>query len=84
MIQVSPAGKVYIQVIFSRVFYLGFAEQLLQLMLGQQAVVLHKGRDLWGSLGLVVHCSVDLHVSVEDLQETVFPLLEEEQKQENE
>lgn len=43
-------------------------------MLGQQAVVLHKGRDLRRPLGLVVHSTVDLHVSVENLQETFLTL----------
>lgn len=47
-------------------------------MLRQQAVVLHKGRDLRRSLGLVVHCAVDLHVPVENLQETLLTLLGEE------
>lgn len=47
-------------------------------MLGQQAVVLHKGRDLRRSLSLIVHCAVDLHVPVENLQETFLTLLGEE------
>ena len=67
-------------VIFSSVSCLGLAQQLLQLMLGQQAVVLHKGRDLRRSLGLVIHCAVDLHVPVENLQETFLTLLGEEGK----
>ena len=67
-------------VLFSSVPCLGLAQQLLQLVLGQQAVVLHKGRDLRRSLGLIVHCAVDLHVIVENLQETIFTLLGEEGK----
>lgn len=47
-------------------------------MLGQQAVVLHEGRYLRRSLGLIVHCAVDLHVPVENLQETLLALLGEE------
>ena len=43
-------------------------------MLGQQAMVLHKGWDLWRSLGLIVHCAVDLHVPVKNLQETFLTL----------
>lgn len=53
---------------------LGLAQQLLQLVLGQQTVVLHKGRHLRGSLRLVVDCAVDLHVSVQDLEEVLLPL----------
>ena len=55
--------------------YLGLAEQRLQLVLGQQAVVLDVGRHLGGALGLVVHRPVDLHVPVEDLEETLLTLL---------
>lgn len=68
------------QVVFSSVSCLGLAQQLLQLMLGQEAVVLHEGWDLWWSLGLIVHCAVDLHVPVENLQETFLALLGEEGK----
>lgn len=57
---------------------LGLSEELLQLVLWQQAVVLHVGRDLRRSLGLIVHRAVDLHVPVEDLQEALFALLEDE------
>lgn len=60
---------------------LSFAQQLLQLVLGQKAVVLHKGRDLWRSLCLIVHSAVDFHVLVENLQETFLTLLGEEGKQ---
>ncbi len=65
---------------FSSVSCLGLAQQLLQLMLGQQAMVLHKGWDLWRSLGLIIHCAMDLHVPVENLQETFLTLLGEEGK----
>ncbi|TNN60014.1 hypothetical protein EYF80_029772 [Liparis tanakae] len=54
--------------------------RLLQLVLGQQAVVLHEGRDLRRPLGLVVHRAVDLHVLVEDLEKTFLTLLEEEER----
>lgn len=58
-----------------RLSCLGLAQQLLQLVLGQQTVVLHEGWDLRGSLRLVVHRSMDLHVPVQDLQEILLTLL---------
>lgn len=71
----APAVRMKYSLCFS---CLGLAQQLLQLMLGQQAVVLHEGRDLRRPLGLIVHRAVDLHVPVENLQETFLTLLEEE------
>lgn len=60
---------------FSFHSYFGLAQQLLQLVLGQQTVVLHKGRDLGRSLGLIIHCAVNLHVPVQNLQEIFLALL---------
>lgn len=54
--------------------YFGFAQQLLELRLWQEAVVLHKGWDLRGPLALIVHSAVDLHVLVQDGQELLLPL----------
>lgn len=65
---------------FLSVACLGLAQQLLQLILRQQTVVLHKGRDLRRSLGLVINCAMDLHVPVQNLQETFLTLLGEERK----
>lgn len=76
----NSADRVCVQIIFSSVSCLGLAQQLLQFMLGQQAMVLHEGRDLRRSLSLIVHCAVDLHVPVENLQETFLTLLGEEGK----
>ena len=43
-------------------------------MLGQQAVVLDKGRHFRGPLCLVVDGAVDFHVAVEDVQEALLSL----------
>lgn len=60
--------------------HLGFAQQLLELRLWQEAVVLHEGRDLGGPLALVVHGAMDLHVLVQDAQELLLPLEDEEEE----
>lgn len=54
--------------------YLSLAQELLELVLGQQAVVLHEGRHLWGTLGLIVDGAVDLHVAVQNSQEVLLAL----------
>lgn len=74
------ADRGCVSVIFSSLSCLGLSQQLLQLMLGQQAVVLHEGWDLRGPLGLIIHCAVDLHIPVENLQEPFLTLLGEEGK----
>lgn len=66
---------------FSSHSYLGLPQQLLQLVLGQQTVVLHKSRDLGRSLGLIIHCAVNLHVPVQNLQEILLALLGGEKRQ---
>lgn len=66
--------------IFCSLSCLGLAQQLLQLILGQQTVVLNKGRDLWRSLGLIIHCAMNLHVPVQNLQEALLTLLGGEKK----
>lgn len=38
-------------------------------------MVLHKSRDLGRSLGLIIHCTVNLHVPVQNLQEIFLALL---------
>lgn len=60
------------------VSYLGLAEELLQLVLRQQTVVLHISWDFRRSLGFIVDCTMNLHVSVEDFQETLLALLEDQ------
>lgn len=62
------------------VAHLGFAQQLLELRLWQEAVVLHEGWDLGGPLALVVHGAMDLHVLVQDTQELLLPLEDEEEE----
>lgn len=60
--------------------HLGLTQQLLELRLWQEAMVLHKGRDLGGPLALVVHSAMDLHVLVQDGQELLLALHEEEEE----
>lgn len=57
--------------------HLGLAQQLLELRLWQEAMVLHKGRDLRGPLALIVHGAMDLHVLVQDGQELLLALHKE-------
>lgn len=59
--------------------HLGLSEELLQFLLRQQAVILDKGGHLWGTLRLIVHRPVDLHVPVQDCQKFFLTL---EHKQE--
>lgn len=54
--------------------YLGSAQEGLELVLRQQAVVLDERRHLRGPLRLIVHRAVHLHVAVQDLQEPLLPL----------
>lgn len=64
----------------SRKPHLGLSEQLLQLLLRQQAVVLYKGGHLWRTLRLVVDRAVDLHVAMQNGQELFFPLCNKQKK----
>lgn len=59
--------------------HLGLSEELLKFLLRQQAVILDEGGHLWGTLRLVVHRPVDLHVAVQDCQK-FFLTLEHEQE----
>lgn len=59
--------------------HLGLSEELLKFLLRQQAVILDEGGHLWGTLRLVVHRSVDLHVVVQDCKKFFLTL---EHKQE--
>lgn len=59
--------------------HLGLSEELLKFLLRQQAVILDEGGHLWGTLRLVVHSPVDLHVAVQDCQKFFLTL---EHKQE--
>lgn len=54
--------------------YLCLPQQLLELVLGQQPVVLHERRHLGWPLCLVINRAVDLHVLVEDGQELLLAL----------
>lgn len=54
--------------------HLGLPQQLLELMLWQQPMVLHKCRDLGRPLCLVINRAMDLHVLVEDGQELLLAL----------
>lgn len=56
--------------------HLSFSEELLQLLLRQQAVILDEGGHLWGTLHLVVHRPVDLHVAMQNCQEFFLTLTE--------
>ena len=56
--------------------HLGPPQQQLQLLLGQQAVVLHEGGHFRGALHLEVHRPVNLHVAVEHAQEALLALQE--------
>lgn len=53
---------------------LSLAQKLLELVLGQQAMVLDKGRHLWRTLRLIVDGAVNLHVAVKDGQEVLLAL----------
>lgn len=57
--------------------HLGLTQQLLELRLWQEAMVLHKGRDLGGPLALIVHGAMDLHVLVQDGQKLLLALHKE-------
>lgn len=57
--------------------HLGLTQQLLELRLWQEAMVLHKGRNLGGPLALIVHGAMDLHVLVQDGQELLLALHKE-------
>lgn len=57
--------------------HLGLTQQLLELRLWQEAMVLHKGRNLGGPLALIVHSAMDLHVLVQDGQELLLALHKE-------
>lgn len=54
--------------------HLGLPQQLLELVLGQQPVVLDERRHLGWPLRLVINCAMDLHVLVEDGQELLLAL----------
>lgn len=60
---------------------LGLAQQLLQLVLGKQTMVLHKGWHLRRSLRLIIDCAMDLHVSVQNLEEILLTLQEKEEEE---
>lgn len=54
--------------------HFGLPEELLQLVLWQQTVVLDEGGHFWGTLRLIVHRSMDLHVTMENGQEFFLSL----------
>lgn len=54
--------------------HFGLPEELLQLVLRQQTVVLDEGGHFWGTLRLIVHRPVDLHVTMENGQEFFLSL----------
>lgn len=59
---------------WSALTHLCLPQQLLELVLGQQPVVLHEGWHLGWPLCLIVNCAMDLHVLVEDGQELLLAL----------
>lgn len=56
------------------VAHLRFSEELLELLLRQQPVVLHKCWHLWGALCLIVNCPVNLHVAIQNGKKLFFIL----------
>lgn len=61
----------------ARASHLGPPQQLLQLLLRQQAVVLDKSGHFGRTLRLEVHGPVDLHVAMQSGQEGCLPLFSE-------